>query len=73
MSFEVVTRPIEAQGVEFLEVANRLADVDSLETFLKEYRRQYMSPDRSPDQSAAAPVTEEKRRLKLSPRQCPLR
>lgn len=59
MSFEVVTRPIEAQGVEFLEVANRLADVDSLETFLKEYRRQYMSPDRSPDQSAAAPVTEE--------------
>jgi tetratricopeptide (TPR) repeat protein len=59
MSFEVVTRPIEAQGVEFLEVANRLADIDSLETFLKEYRRQYMSPDRSPDQSAAAPVTDE--------------
>ncbi|WP_417710732.1 hypothetical protein [Roseibium aggregatum] len=58
-SFEVVTRPIEAQGVEFLEVANRLADIDSLETFLKEYRRQYMSPDRSPDQSAAAPVTDE--------------
>jgi len=55
-AFEVVTRPVEAQGVEFLEVANRLADTDSLETFLKEYRRQYMSPDRSPDQSAAAPV-----------------
>ncbi|TYC66144.1 hypothetical protein FMN63_21675 [Stappia sp. BW2] len=59
MAFEVVTRPIEAQGVEFLEVANSLADVDSLETFLKEYRRQYMSPDRSPDQSAAGPVTDE--------------
>lgn len=59
MSFEVVTRPIESQGVEFLEVANRLADIDSLETFLKEYRRQYMSPDRSPDQSAAGPVMDE--------------
>jgi tetratricopeptide (TPR) repeat protein len=56
LAFEIVTRPIEAQGVEFLEVANSLADIDSLETFLKEYRRQYMSPDRSPDQSAAAPV-----------------
>nr|WP_208988772.1 tetratricopeptide repeat protein [Labrenzia sp. VG12] len=53
-AFEVVTRPIEAQGVEFLEVANRLADTDSLETFLAEYRRQYMSPDRSPDQPADA-------------------
>lgn len=56
LAFEVVTRPIEAQGVEFLEVANSLADIDSLETFLKEYRRQYMSPDRSPDQSATAPA-----------------
>ncbi|WP_425607347.1 hypothetical protein [Roseibium sediminicola] len=58
LAFEVVTRPVEAQGVEFLEVANRLADTDSLETFLQEYRRQYMSPDRSPDQSAAAPGPE---------------
>ncbi len=56
LAFEVVTRPVDAQGVEFLEVANRLANTDSLETFLKEYRRQYMSPDRSPDQSAAAPL-----------------
>ncbi|KZM47682.1 hypothetical protein OA90_24670 [Labrenzia sp. OB1] len=53
LAFEIVTRPFETQGVEFLEIANRLADVDSLETFLKEYRRQYMSPDRSPDQSTA--------------------
>ena len=52
-AFEIVTRPVDAQGVEFLEVANRLADVDSLETFLKEYRRQYMSPSRPPDQAAA--------------------
>ncbi|MET1411293.1 hypothetical protein ABVF61_03440 [Roseibium sp. HPY-6] len=54
LAFEVVTRPIETQGVEFLEVANRLADTDSLETFLQEYRRQYMSPNRSPDDQAAA-------------------
>ncbi|WP_299817048.1 tetratricopeptide repeat protein [uncultured Roseibium sp.] len=53
LAFEIVTRPFETQGVEFLEIANQLADVDSLETFLKEYRRQYMSPDRSPDQSTA--------------------
>lgn len=59
LAFEVVTRPIAAQGVEFLEVANRLADIDSLETFLKEYRRQYMSPDRSPDQAAAVPEPED--------------
>ncbi|PVB59299.1 hypothetical protein DCO57_23205 [Labrenzia sp. 011] len=59
LAFEVVTRPIEAQGVEFLEVANQLADIDSLETFLKEYRRQYMSPDRSPDQSTAASEVDE--------------
>ncbi len=56
LAFEIVTRPIEAKGVEFLEVAKQLADIDSLETFLKEYRRQYMSPDRGPDRSAAAPA-----------------
>jgi len=60
LAFEVVTRPIETQGVEFLEVANRLADTDSLETFLQEYRRQYMSPSRGPEgQAAAAPAVGE--------------
>lgn len=58
LAFEIVTRPVEVQGVEFLEVANQMASVDSLETFLKEYRRQYMSPDRSPDQASAGPVTD---------------
>lgn len=56
LAFEVVTRPIETQGVEFLEVANRLADTDSLETFLKEYRRQYMSPSGAGEDQAAAPA-----------------
>lgn len=43
-SFEVVTRPIAAQGVEFLDVAKSIAATDTLDTFLEEYRRQYMSP-----------------------------
>ncbi|WP_428524229.1 hypothetical protein [Roseibium sp.] len=59
LAFEVVTRPIEAQGVEFLEVASQLADVDSLETFLEEYRRQYMSPDRSSNRAEGPPVEAE--------------
>ncbi|MEJ8475422.1 tetratricopeptide repeat protein [Roseibium algae] len=52
LAFEVVTRPIESQGVEFLEVANRLASTDELDTFMEEYRRQYMTPRNSPDQAA---------------------
>jgi tetratricopeptide (TPR) repeat protein len=59
LAFDVVTRPIENQGVEFLEVANKLADTDTLETFMEEYRRQYMNPAPSgSDQSASnAPPT----------------
>ena len=53
LAFEVVTRPIENQGVEFLEVANRLADTDTLETFMDEYRRQYMTPKSNGSQAAA--------------------
>lgn len=54
LAFEVVTRPIDAQGVEFLEVANRLADTDTLETFLDEYRRQYMTPQKNNSDQVAA-------------------
>ena len=53
-AFEVVTRPIDAQGVEFLEVANKLADTDTLETFLDEYRRQYMTPQKNNGDQVAA-------------------
>ncbi len=55
-AFEVVTRPIESQGVEFLALANRLANTDTLDTFMEEYRRQYMSPGQvgDEDRSAAA-------------------
>lgn len=55
LAFEVVTRPIEAQGVEFLEVANKLASTDTLETFMDEYRKQYMTPKPAVGNSAAAP------------------
>ncbi|ADZ69971.1 hypothetical protein [Polymorphum gilvum] len=54
LAFEVVTRPIASQGVEFLEVAKGLAATDTLDTFLEEYRRQYMSPSPTGDQSVAA-------------------
>jgi tetratricopeptide (TPR) repeat protein len=52
LAFEVVTRPIEAQGVEFLDVANKLAGTDELDTFMEEYRRQYMTPRKDPEQAA---------------------
>ncbi|WP_208990336.1 hypothetical protein [Pseudovibrio brasiliensis] len=42
-TFEVVTRPIEDRGVEFLNVAKSIGGGDSLVSFLEEYRRQYLS------------------------------
>jgi tetratricopeptide (TPR) repeat protein len=53
-SFEVVTRPIAAQGVEFLDVAKSIAATDTLDTFLEEYRRQYMSPSADGGSSSLA-------------------
>ncbi len=42
-AFEVVTRPIEERGVDFLNVAKSIRGGDSLVSFLEEYRRQYLS------------------------------
>ncbi|SDR37128.1 hypothetical protein [Pseudovibrio sp. Tun.PSC04-5.I4] len=42
-AFEVVTRPIDDRGVEFLSVASTMGGGDSLDSFLEEYRRQYLS------------------------------
>lgn len=53
-AFDVVTRPIEAQGVEFLEVARGVASIDTLTTFMDEYRRQYMTPNDSTGGGAMA-------------------
>lgn len=53
-SFEVVTRPVAAQGVEFLDVVKGIAATDTLDTFLQEYRRQYMSPSADSGSSSLA-------------------
>ncbi len=42
-AFDIVTRPGEERGVEFMSVANALENIDSLDTFLREYQRQYLS------------------------------
>jgi hypothetical protein len=42
-AFEVVTAPITNQGLEFRAVARDVAAVDTMKTFLDDYRRQYLS------------------------------
>jgi hypothetical protein len=42
-SFDVVTSPIEARGVEYREIAKSIADRDTLDSFLKNYRERYPS------------------------------
>ncbi|OKL45294.1 tetratricopeptide repeat protein [Pseudovibrio exalbescens] len=42
-AFEVVTRPIDERGVEFLDVSRSIAATDSLDAFLDEYRAQYLT------------------------------
>ncbi len=46
-AFDVVTRPIVESGsaVEFAEVARQIASINTLESFLKEYRSQYLTRD----------------------------
>ncbi|WP_209007233.1 tetratricopeptide repeat protein [Roseibium litorale] len=56
-AFEVVTRPIEVQGVEFLQVANQLANINEMDTFMEEYRRQYMTPDKSAESGSVMNAT----------------
>ena len=40
-AFDLVTAPIEARGVEYREVAKSIADRDTLDAFLKNYRERY--------------------------------
>ncbi|MBL8571091.1 MAG: hypothetical protein JNK84_18620 [Phreatobacter sp.] len=40
-AFDVVTAPIEARGVEYREIARSIADRDTLDAFLKNYRERY--------------------------------
>ncbi len=46
-AFEVVTRPIDTKGVEFMGVVRNIAAVDTMESFLTEYRRHYLNSVRS--------------------------
>ncbi|MDJ0932085.1 hypothetical protein [Breoghania sp.] len=48
-AFEVVTRPIDAKGVEFTSVVKNIAAVNTMESFLAEYRRHYLNSDRTND------------------------
>ena len=43
-AFQIVTRPVEERGVEFLSVLDNLQAVDSLDIFLSEYQRKYLQP-----------------------------
>ncbi|WP_350334838.1 hypothetical protein [Coralliovum pocilloporae] len=40
-AFESVTQPINSQGFDFRAIASQVASVDTLETFLKDYRHLY--------------------------------
>ncbi|WP_415683587.1 hypothetical protein [Breoghania sp.] len=53
-AFEVVTRPIDTKGVEFMGVVRNIAAVDTMESFLTEYRRHYLNSDRSGGGGAGA-------------------
>ncbi|QCI62991.1 tetratricopeptide repeat protein [Phreatobacter stygius] len=47
-AFDVVTAPIEARGVEYREIARSIADRDTLDAFLQNYRERY--PSEAPGQ-----------------------
>ncbi|AXS41205.1 hypothetical protein D1F64_15715 [Breoghania sp. L-A4] len=58
-AFDIVTRPIDSKGVEFMAIAKEIAAVDTLESFLAEYRRHYLNggapaPDMEPLPQAGA-------------------
>jgi len=52
-SFDVVTAPIEARGVEYREIAKSIADRDTLDAFLKNYRERY--PGETPGAGQGTP------------------
>jgi len=58
-AFEVVTRPAEERGVEFVSVVDSLEAVDSLDIFLQEYQRKYLRPSTTVEPAIApAPAVE---------------
>ncbi|MEI8143859.1 MAG: hypothetical protein WCH83_00215 [Alphaproteobacteria bacterium] len=53
-SFDVLTAPIETRGVEYREIARSIADLDTLQSFLKSYRERY--PTETPGATPNASV-----------------
>jgi hypothetical protein len=47
-TFDVVTQPIQGQGVEFQDVARDIASIDTMTRFLQEYRTLYVDPKPRP-------------------------
>lgn len=64
-AFDVVTSPIEARGVEYREIAKSIADRDTLDAFLKNYRERY--PNETP--GAGAPQQQSDTPTGATPRQ----
>lgn len=60
-AFEIVTRPLDERGVEFLSVLDNLQAVDSLDIFLAEYQRKYLQPSN--------PLAEDPRPQQVRPRE----
>jgi len=54
-AFEVVTAPIQTQGAEFRSLAKEIASVDTMRSFLDEYRQQYLT--KPPKAAPAKPGT----------------
>lgn len=48
-AFDIVTRPIDSKGVEFMAIAKEVAAIDTLESFLAEYRNHYLNSNGSSD------------------------
>lgn len=56
-AFDVVTAPIEARGVEYREIARSIADRDTLDAFLQNYRQRYPSEAPGQQRRPAAPAS----------------
>ncbi len=55
-AFEVVTAPIQTQGTEFRALAKEIASVDTMRSFLDEYRQQYLTKPAVKPQAAKPAV-----------------
>jgi tetratricopeptide (TPR) repeat protein len=58
-AFEVVTAPIQTQGTEFRTLAKEIASVDTMRSFLAEYRQQYLTkaPQKPAQDASTKPAT----------------